>query len=288
MITATRYRALAEINRQAKLGSEIARAQSEISTGKRIDRASDDPIAAARVAEIRRSQADQIGWVRNIQTAKSVAAQVDTALNSVSNIFNRVKELTLAGATESVSANDRAGMVQELTSLREQLTNLSIATTPTGQSLFPTDAPLQVSTSATQRLPATAQRSTVFEGLTLTAGTAGAGTLDQVIGDAIAAISIDDVAMRRTAADTNLKDVDIAISHVTTQHAAQGIRAAQLDDASELITASGIQLAEERSTLEDADVTSAVMRLNAKTLALQAAQAAFAKVNRNTLFDFLG
>jgi flagellar hook-associated protein 3 FlgL len=30
------------------------------------------------------------------------------------------------------------------------------------------------------------------------------------------------------------------------------------------------------------------MRLNAKTLSLQAAQSAFAKVNRNTLFDFLG
>jgi flagellar hook-associated protein 3 FlgL len=29
------------------------------------------------------------------------------------------------------------------------------------------------------------------------------------------------------------------------------------------------------------------MKLNAKTLSLQAAQQAFAKVNRNTLFDFV-
>jgi flagellar hook-associated protein 3 FlgL len=284
VITATRYRALAEINRQAKLGAEVARAQSDISTGKRIEKPSDDPIASARVSVLRRAQADQAVWARNIQTAKSVAAEVDTALSGVSDIFNRVKELTLAGASESVSANDRSAMVQELTSLRTALTNLSTSTTPTGQALFPTDAPLLVSTSATQRLPATAQRSTVFEGIAYAHGT---DTLDWVIGTAIDAIATDNVAARRTAADVALADVDKAITHVTNQYAAQGVRAAQLDSAAETVENAAISLSEERSTLEDTDVASTVMRLNAKTLSLQAAQMAFAKVNRNTLFDFL-
>ena len=284
MITATRYRAMMEINRQAKLGAEIARAQSDISTGTRIAAASDDPIAASRVAEIRRSQADQTVWGRNIQTAQAVAAEVDTAMGGIADIFNRVKELTLAGASESVSANDRSAMVQELQSLRTALTNFSTSTTPTGQPLFPTDAPLLISTSATQRLPATAQRSTVFDGVGFSYGS---DSLDSVIGKAIDAIGTDDVATRRTLADTNLADIDKAISHVTNQHAAQGLRAGQLDAAAESISATSIQLAEERSTLEDTDVASTVMKLNAKTLSLQAAQAAFAKVNRNTLFDYL-
>lgn len=284
MITATRYRAMAEINRQAKLSSAIARAESDISTGKRIQTASDDPIAAARVSVIRAAQADQTVWARNVQTAKSIAGQVDTALSNVSDIFNRVKELTLAGASESVSSNDRAAMVQELNSLRTALSNISTSTTPTGQSLFPTDAPLLISTSATQRLPATAQRSTVFDGISYAHGTA---SLDWVIGSAIDAISTDDVAARRTAADTALSDIDKAVSHVTTQHAAQGLRAAQLDSAAEALETTSIQLSEERSTLEDTDVASTVMSLNAKTLSLQAAQMAFAKVNRNTLFDLL-
>ncbi|KKC25304.1 flagellin [Sphingomonas sp. SRS2] len=284
MITATRYRALAEINRQAKLGAEIARAQTEISTGKRIQVASDDPIASARVSVIRNAQADQTVWARNIQSAKSIAAEVDTALSGVSDIFNRVKELTLAGASESVSSNDRAAMVQELASLRTALTNLSTSTTPTGQSLFPTDAPLLVSTSATQRLPATAQRSTVFEGISYAHGS---DTLDWVIGSAIDAIATDDVTARRAAANTAISDIDKAIGHVTNQYAAQGVRAAQLDSAAESMESASIQLSEERSKLEDTDVASTVMSLNAKTLSLQAAQMAFAKVNRNTLFDLL-
>jgi len=284
VITATRYRALAEINRQAKLGAEIARAQSDISTGKRLETASDDPIAAARISVIRRAQADQTVWMRNIETAKAVAAEVDTALGGIADIFNRVKELTLAGRSESVSPNDRAAMVQELTSLRTALANHQTSTTPTGQPLFPTDAPLLISTSATQRLPATAQRSTVFEGISYAHG---ADTLDWAIGAAIDAIATDDIVSRRGLADTALSDIDRAISHVTNQYAAQGVRAAQLDDAATTIESASIQLAEERSTLEDTDVASTVMKLNAKTLSLQAAQMAFAKVNRNTLFDFL-
>ncbi|MBW8910765.1 MAG: flagellin [Sphingomonas sp.] len=284
MITATRYRAIAEINRQAKLGAEIARAQSDISTGKRIDKPSDDPIAAARITEIRRAQADQTVWSRNIETAKSVAAEVDTAMTNVADIFNRVKELTLAGATESASPADRAAITQELTSLRSSLASIQTSTTPTGQSLFPVDSPLLISTSATQRLAATAQRSDVFDGIPFQHG---AATLDSSIADAITAISTDDVATRRTLADVSLSDIDIAVRHVTDQRAAQGVRAAQLDNATDTMEAVETQLAEERSSLEDTDVAATVMRLNAKTLSLQAAQQAFAKVNRNTLFDFL-
>jgi flagellar hook-associated protein 3 FlgL len=285
VITATRYRAQAEINRQSKLGAEIARAQSDISTGIRIEKPSDDPIAAARVSELRRAQADQTVWARNIQTAKSIAAEVDQQMTNVGDIFNRVKELTLAGATESASPSDRQAIVLELNALRTALANIQTSTTPTGQALFPIDAPLQISTSLTQRLAATAQRSDVFEGVALAAG--GTGTLDDVIAAAAAAISENDMTTRRTMADDALTDVTTAISHVTDQRAAQGVRAAQLDIAAETVEEAQTQLAEERSSLEDTDVAATIMRLNAKTLSLQAAQAAFAKVNRNTLFDFL-
>lgn len=284
MITATRYRALAEINRQSTLGEEIAKAQTAISSGKRIDKASDDPIAAARISEIRRAQADQNVWSRNIETAKSVAAQVDTAMGNVADIFNRVKELTLAGRSESVSAVDRQAMVQELSSLKTALTNIATSTTPTGQSLFPIDAPLLVSTSATQRLAATAQRSTVFEGVPYTNGP---GMLTTAIQSAIDAISTSDVTNRRSMADIALTEIDIAATQVTNQRAAQGVRASQLDTAQDTVAAAATQLSEERSSLEDTDVAATIMKLNAKTLSLQAAQMAFAKVNSNTLFDLL-
>jgi flagellar hook-associated protein 3 FlgL len=40
--------------------------------------------------------------------------------------------------------------------------------------------------------------------------------------------------------------------------------------------------------LEDTDLTAAIARLNAQQLTLDAAQAAFARINRRSLFDLLG
>jgi flagellar hook-associated protein 3 FlgL len=276
---------MAEINRQSQLSSDIGREQTQISTGKRIQAPSDDPIAAARIAQIRNAQADQTVWQNNIAAAQSIAAQVDTTLQSVADIFNRVKELTLAGASQTVSPADRQAMVTELTALQASLSNAATAKTPTGQALFPTDAPLQISVSATQRLPATASKAEVFDNITLSGGTTG--DLNSVIAGAISALSIDDPTARKAATDTSLADIDLAAVHITNEQSAQGVRENEIDNAKTALNNSGEQLAEERSSLEDTDVAATVMKLNAKTLALQAAQAAFAKVNRNTLFDLL-
>jgi flagellar hook-associated protein 3 FlgL len=48
-----------------------------------------------------------------------------------------------------------------------------------------------------------------------------------------------------------------------------------------------ISLSEERSGLEDTDLSSAIADLNGMTMTLEAAQAAFARINRRTLMDFL-
>jgi flagellar hook-associated protein 3 FlgL len=48
-----------------------------------------------------------------------------------------------------------------------------------------------------------------------------------------------------------------------------------------------IQLEEERSRIESADIVEVVARLQARQLTLQAAQAAFVRINQNSLFDLL-
>src|SRR3546814_2464807 len=69
MISGTRYRLTAEINRQSDLAREIARAQMEISTQKRIINPSDEPIGAARVAEIDCTQENEEVWRSDVETA---------------------------------------------------------------------------------------------------------------------------------------------------------------------------------------------------------------------------
>jgi flagellar hook-associated protein 3 FlgL len=67
-----------------------------------------------------------------------------------------------------------------------------------------------------------------------------------------------------------------------------GVRAARIDAVRERLEAGSLQIEEERSGLEDTDISRVVAQINAKQLTLEAAQAAFARINRNTLFDLLG
>lgn len=71
-----------EIARQAKLAQDVAQTQIQLSTGKRLQRASDDPVASARVATLRTAQANNVAWDANIRLGQSLTAQADTRVGS--------------------------------------------------------------------------------------------------------------------------------------------------------------------------------------------------------------
>jgi flagellar hook-associated protein 3 FlgL len=82
--------------------------------------------------------------------------------------------------------------------------------------------------------------------------------------------------------------VEAGDSHVSSVRGEHGVRAARIDAVRERLEAGSLQIEEERSGLEDTDISRVVAQINAKQLTLEAAQAAFARINRNTLFDLLG
>ena len=55
MISGTRYRLDQEISRQLALSRDVAKAQTQLSTQKRIQSPSEDPVAAARISTIGRA-----------------------------------------------------------------------------------------------------------------------------------------------------------------------------------------------------------------------------------------
>ena len=85
-----------------------------------------------------------------------------------------------------------------------------------------------------------------------------------------------------------IPDVTSAIDHIANARAAVGIQANRLEQLRETQASNAIAMASERSTLEDTDLSSAIAKLNGQTITLEAAQAAFARINRRTLMDILG
>ena len=274
-ISATGNRMTSEIARQSKLGQDIARTQISISTKKRIQVASDDPVAAARVATIARTQSDNTSWGGNLALGASLASQADTALAALSDHMIRARELVIAGASNTATAADRATYAKELRGIAADVAELRATKSSLDQPLFAPGAATQFRVDKGVLLAPVDSAGNIFDrsGVSLT----------QDLTDAAAALEGGDP----TAIGTALDRVTTAIDHVANAAGDQGVRAARIDRLTDRNALSDIDLAAERSGLEDTDLTKAIAQLNAQQLTLDAAQAAFARINRRTLFDIL-
>jgi flagellar hook-associated protein 3 FlgL len=285
MISGTRYRLTMEIARQSQLSQDIARAQSDISSGKRLQTPSDDPAASARAAEIRRTQANQAVWASNVEAASALAAQVDTTLTGVGTAIDRARELMLAASSGTLADSDRAAIAVELRGIAEDIHSFAATTDSRDYPLFPAGDALEIPIAKSVRVAATSSRSVVFD----TVQTAdGPMSLSQIISAAADAIALPERAARTAASTTALAAIEEAGQHISSVRGEHGVRAARIDGIRERLVATGLLLEEERGALEGTDLSATVATVNAKMLTLQAAQATFARVNRSTLFDLLG
>ncbi|TVV70930.1 flagellin [Sphingomonas solaris] len=285
MIGATRFRVTAEINRQSRLASDISRAQTDISSEKRLQTASDDPSASARVGDIRRKQANEAAWAANADTAAAVANTADSSLKLVSTGLDRARELMIAGSSATASAADRASYATELRGIVADFESYSKQTDSRGIAIFPEDMPIAIPIGRGISLSATTTKAEAFGNVPTANGPTDLAT---ILNAAAAAIEMPDGAARTAAVNASVTDIASATSHVADVHAGQGLRAAQFDAASTRLADSKVTLQEERDSLEGTDIPATVARLQSKLVTLEAAQAAFARISKQTLFDLLG
>ena len=284
MISGTRYRLDQEINRQLTLRRDIATAQTQLSTQKRIQSPSEDPVAAARISSIGRAQSNEAAWKSNLNLAAALGDRADTALKAVGAAYDRVTELMTQGATGTLSDQDRATIALELRSIADELNALKDSKDSRGNALFMSGYSLRIPVQSGVQVIAVGTREEVFESVA-TAG--GPKDLAAIVSSAAAALEIADPVARAAAVGVSVDEVAAAVDHVATQRGEQGALANRVDALLDRQADTDIQLKSERSGLEDTDIQAVIARLSAQELSLQAAQAVFAKVNQSTLFDIL-
>ena len=284
MISGTRYRLDQEINRQLALARDVAKAQTQLSTQKRIQSPSEDPVAAARISSIGRAQANEAAWKSNLNLAASLADRADTALKAAGTAFDRVTELMTQGATGTLSDQDRATIALELRSIADELTTLKDSKDSRGNALFMSGYSLRIPVQSGVQVIAVGTREEVFESVA-TAG--GPKDLARIVSDAADALEMTNPTARKAAVATSVDEVKAGVDHVARERGEQGALANRVDQLLERQADTEVQMKEERSGLEDTDIQAVVARLSSQQLSLQAAQAVFARINENTLFDIL-
>lgn len=275
MINAVGNRMTREIARQTSLADALERTQIQISTGKRLQRMSDDPVAARRIQTIGTTQASMASWATNIKTAQAQASQADGVLKSTSDLLVRARELTLSASSDTASPADRATIAAELKTIADQIDGLAATRDSNGEALFSAGDARVVRFDSDISFAAVPSAADTF--------VIGGNSLSTSIRDIATAVGAGD----KTAMGTGLTTLTGAIDHVANQNATIGLSAGRLERIGDSLEARGIEIADERQSVEETDLSTAIAQLNAQELTLSAAQAAFAKINRQTLFDLL-
>jgi flagellar hook-associated protein 3 FlgL len=108
----------------ATRGSDYEQAQEVATSGLRVGKPSDDPVAFARARDETTNQTRADAYQRTIDQARPSLDTADQALTDVDKVLGRVRDIAVQGANDTLSANDRATLSNELTTLKDQLVAL--------------------------------------------------------------------------------------------------------------------------------------------------------------------
>jgi len=119
-----------------KRQSDLSQQQEKIGTGQRVNRPSDDPVAAAQaervMTRLARIDVDQ----RALESQRAALATAESALGEASTLVQGSRDLVISALNAGYSPRDRATIANQIASLRDQLFALSNRTDSNGISLF--------------------------------------------------------------------------------------------------------------------------------------------------------
>ena len=283
----------------AALRERIARAQAQITSGKRFDAPSDDPVASQQALRNDRETRALAQYRRTIAAAKHRADFEDTALQSLSTVLTRAREIAIQQGDSSSNRSSRLQAAAEVNGLLAQA--VTLASVRDGDEYVfggaqSTTAPYTLSEGAAYSFsttgggPVGARRVEIGRGETMAPvhdgvtvfGTTSSGPLKTLQDLSTALISGDVTQVTSQLAGLAQAQVDLQANVSDT-----GARANRLEIAETNLAALTAQLSARSSALRDTDMESAITELVTRQTTYQAAMAATSRVLTMSLTDYL-
>ncbi|WP_404319119.1 flagellin [Malaciobacter canalis] len=247
----------------------------KLSTGLRINKASDDASGLA-IADKLRTQASSIGQsISNGNSAVSLTQIADKAMSEQSNILDIVKTKLVQAATDTTSQEGRAAIGKDVKKLLDQLDNISSQTNYNGTTL------LQASAAGTGS--ATSLTFQMGEKLADTIATT-AGVQANTVGlgvEALSSAAASGTSAAFDAADARgyMATVDTAINTLNGWRADFGSTQNQLESAirNQMTQQTNIKSAE--SVIRDVDYAQESANFNKQNIIAQAGTYAMSQAN---------
>ena len=110
------------------LTARMGKTQTSISSGKQITKPSDDPLGTQRDLGLRGAIEGAQQQQRNVDQANGWLQSTDSALGDIGDVINRVRELTVQGASDSLGNQQRSAIALEIDQLIDSVKDSANAT----------------------------------------------------------------------------------------------------------------------------------------------------------------
>ena len=279
----------------------IAKLQAQLTSGKTINKPSDDPTGTNAAMQTRQELAGALQYARNISDGVGQLDATDSALQNMIAQVHKVRELTVQGLNSgSMSSASRDAIATEVSGLRDSLLGLANSTVQ-GQPLFGGVTGGAVAYDATGAyrgfggttvpavpvVPVTRQVSDTDAIRIDIVGPEAFG--DPADGDLFAVVGniADHVVSDPDALQGDLADLDAALDRLLNAAADIGTRTNRIETAKQVNADLQLSLQSRSADIENIDLAKTMMNLQMQQTGYEAALGATAKAIQPTLLDFL-
>jgi len=250
-------RADREINSRS---NSLSKSYEKLSSGKAINRASDDPAGLAVALELLANADTSSVALRNINDGVSISSIADGALATSSDITTRLAELATQSANGTLSDNQRSALNQEYQALRSELDRISQTTEFNGQQLL-------------------------SQGSSFTLQAGIDGSANSQVGLPLPGVSASSLGLAsdistRESALAAVEETKAAVNTISEARGQVGSTVSRLETAYENLKTSEVNARSAASRIIDADVASESSKLIASRIGLEAGLSVKAQANQ--------
>jgi flagellin len=251
----------------AKNARELNTAMTQLSTGKRINSAADDASGLA-MSNRMTSQINGLGAaIRNANDAISMVQTGEGALEEITDMLQRMRELAVSASNGTMTAQDRDYLDAEYQKLIAEIDRIAENTQWNGGDII--DGTAGSSGTVTFHVGANASQSI----------TVAFGNMTDASGATMASVAAGDVDTAANAA-TAIAALDTAITAVSNQRAVFGAASNQLEHAVDNLTNVKVNAEASRSRILDTDYAESTSELARTQIIQQAGTAMLAQANQ--------
>jgi flagellin len=276
----TNVKALMASNALNKNGRVQQNVMESLSTGKSINRASDNA-AGLSIRETMTAQINGLNAaVKNANDSISMLQTADGSLNETSSMLQRMRELAVLSVNDTYSSTQKTAMSTEFNQLSSEIDRISTQTQWNGMAILNGSGGLYSGVGSSGQFTFQVGANTT-QTISVTIGNVAiASAASPVLGGTmLSAMSAATIATA-AGATTAISNLDSALTILNTQRSTIGAMVNRLEHAVDNLTNVAQNAADSRSKVEDTDYAAATSELARTQIIAQAATAILAQANQ--------